>query len=371
MTIEVAEPKVYLMSKTQMVIEELDENKNTIPTLHEFLEAEGCNAETDLCDRLGNYHLGEIESTELDMIPEVAGRACYGSYGRKKDTNERYLQHIIDVGHGSVLEHSTVGLMFTGVSRSFTHELVRHRLFGYSQRSQRFVDESSFSVAMPPIYKGEGWEEAHALVLKASQEALDNYSKLVELGFDKLSTPEMLIDFAEREGYLTPYLRPFNGMTSYHAKEGGMTGGEFLYTEDGAQDKFGDTKNEAGEVISKHVDAINGTKVWWVAQITHDKIVHKRFQKATATARRKTAREAARSVLPNATETKIYTSGNLRAWRGMLDQRASIHAAREIRGIAMEVLKIMKLVAPNVFADYEVKTDSQGIEFATTPNRKV
>ena len=56
-------------------------------------------------------------------------------------TNAGYLRHIIDVGHFSVLEHASVSFYITGVSRSFTHELIRHRHFSYSQLSQRYVPE--------------------------------------------------------------------------------------------------------------------------------------------------------------------------------------------------------------------------------------
>ncbi len=79
-----------------------------------------------------------------EVLPEVAGRLCYMSFKKPRPGgNSAYLGHIKEVGHGSVLEHSVWNFIITGVSRSFTHELVRHRAgFGYSQLSQRYVDES-------------------------------------------------------------------------------------------------------------------------------------------------------------------------------------------------------------------------------------
>src|SRR6266705_2597291 len=79
-----------------------------------------------------------------EALAEFAGRACYQSWSKPNPataTNAGYLAHILDVGHLSVLEHGTVTFYFTGVSRSFTHELIRHRHFSYSQLSQRYVPE--------------------------------------------------------------------------------------------------------------------------------------------------------------------------------------------------------------------------------------
>jgi thymidylate synthase (FAD) len=66
---------------------------------------------------------------------------------------------------------------------------------------------------------------------------------------------------------------------------------------------------------------------------------------------RKQAREAARAVLPNATETKIVVTGNHRAWRDMLKKRWSLHADAEIRAFAGEVLKQLREIAPNTYQD--------------------
>jgi thymidylate synthase (FAD) len=71
-----------------------------------------------------------------------------------------------------------------------------------------------------------------------------------------------------------------------------------------------------------------------------------------ATLRRKLARQAARSVLPNATETKIFVTGNARALRHFVELRGSEHADVEIRKVAVAVLRIMQHEAPSIFADY-------------------
>jgi thymidylate synthase (FAD) len=76
--------------------------------------------------------------------------------------------------------------------------------------------------------------------------------------------------------------------------------------------------------------------------------------------RRKMAREAARSVLPNATETKIVVSGNVRAWRTMLELRLGEGAEREIRRLAMKVLQTLQAASPAFFADFELYDAEDG-----------
>jgi thymidylate synthase (FAD) len=76
--------------------------------------------------------------------------------------------------------------------------------------------------------------------------------------------------------------------------------------------------------------------------------------------RRKMAREAARSVLPNGTETKIVVSGNVRAWRTMLELRLGEGAEREIRRLAVRVLETLRGEAPRFFADFELYQADDG-----------
>ena len=88
-----------------------------------------------------------------------------------------------------------------------------------------------------------------------------------------------------------------------------------------------------------------------------------------AVLRRKQARQAARAVLPNATETRIVVTGNYRAWRHFIAMRASEHADVEIRRLAIECLRQLADVAPAVFADFEVSTLADGTEVAPALSR--
>lgn len=82
------------------------------------------------------------KDTESDSLPELAGRACYGSFGSRQGRigAADYLSHVIEAGHGSVLEHAQWTFAVCRASRGFTHQMVRHRAgFAFSQESQHFI----------------------------------------------------------------------------------------------------------------------------------------------------------------------------------------------------------------------------------------
>ena len=70
-------------------------------------------------------------------------------------------------------------------------------------------------------------------------------------------------------------------------------------------------------------------------------------------ASRKQAREAARAFLPSSMETKMVVTGNMRAWRDVLQKRISPHADAEIQLLSQEILRQLKEIAPNTFQDFE------------------
>src|SRR5947207_5346064 len=130
----IREPTVYLVGRQTVDPAELDR----------FLADHGVAWQTD---------------TEVagEHLVEVAGRVCYMSFARPRPGgNHAYIDHILEVGHGSVLEHAVWNLLFTGVSRSLTHEVIRHRAgCGYSQISQRYVDESVAEYVVPDCIANE------------------------------------------------------------------------------------------------------------------------------------------------------------------------------------------------------------------------
>jgi len=205
-----------------------------------------------------------------DFLMETAGRLCYMSFENPRPGgNKAYIDHIKKVGHGSVIEHSVWNFIVEGVSRSFSHELVRHRAgMAYSQLSQRYVDESVAEYILPPdIQKDtrayEIWEDA----ILHSHNSYIELSNLLFERFSSRSNPE---------------------------------------------------------------EKLNKTEI------------------------RKKARSAARSVLPNATETKIFVTANGRAIRHILEMRGSRHADSEIRNFAIELLRQMQIESPTLFGDYKI-----------------
>src|SRR5207245_5105086 len=117
----------------------------------------------------------------------------------------------------------------------------------------------------------------------------------------------------------------------------------------------------------------------WLGAVAHS---HQAYMKLTEgllnkfqeepdrTLRRKLARQAARSVLPNATETKIFVTANARALRHFIELRASRHAEVEIRKLAVKVLQIMQKEAPHIFQDYQLVPLPDGTQEAVTQHRK-
>ena len=206
------------------------------------------------------------ESTDGERLAEYAGRLCYMSQGNPVNrTTAEYLENIKKQGHGSVLEHAVYVLLIEGISRSCSHELVRHRAgFGYSQISQRYVDESHAAFVLPPAMLGDA-------ALEAAWE------------------------------------------------------------------------RQVTEAQAAYVRAVEGLmqRYEWVTDKVH---------------RRKLAREAARSVLPNATEVKIVVSGNARAWRTMLELRCGDGAELEIRRFAIASLRLLQREAGSLFSDFDIYT---------------
>lgn len=100
---------------------------------------------------------------DADMLAELAGRLCYWSFDRPNvgtSRNVDYIANIVRQRHFSVLEHSSATFLLLDVSRTFTHELVRHRHLSFSQVSQRYVDEAGSFVVPPPLLRDATGTEA-------------------------------------------------------------------------------------------------------------------------------------------------------------------------------------------------------------------
>lgn len=141
---------------------------------------------------IAKYMKLDPDATDMENLVEFAGRACYESFHKPNPDTRKNSNYIVatveDKNHYSIAEHGVVNFYLTGVSRSLTHELVRHRDFGYSQLSQRFVDESHTRFVLPPLYWDKSEDEMDHEELSALADNLADslivYNKLVEAGVD-------------------------------------------------------------------------------------------------------------------------------------------------------------------------------------------
>jgi len=208
-------------------------------------------------------------ATQAEEIVEIAGRVCYMSFGERQSPrdNRSYLENLIKSGHESVLEHVNWTFLMEGVSRAFTHQLVRHRPgWAYSQLSQQYHDEAGAAFVEP--------EE-----LRQHPEALEQWREAMEQA---------------RAAYI-----------------------------------------KLNELLGSAIDHAGREEM-------------------------RAIRSASRSVLPNATETKIVVTANARALRHFLQVRGSIEGDSEMRRVSAELLKLLMREAPKLFEDFEISTLADG-----------
>lgn len=209
---------------------------------------------------IGNRMEIQHESTDAETLTVFAGRQCYESFHRPNTATAEdadYLARTLyEQKHWSIAEHATTTLLFEGVSRAFTHELIRHRHLSYSQLSQRFVDEGYANMVVPPAIR--------------------------EL--------------------------------------------------------------ENGAVKRESLDAME--ELAGVAQNLYDTLVEELMSEGLP---RKQAREAARAVLPNMTETSIVVTGNLRAWHEVIERRTAPDADAEMQEVMGQAKRHLAVVAPAIF----------------------
>ena len=136
-------------------------------------------------EELGYAGADEWHYSDAEIVCEFAGRTCYRSYNRPNPNTadpDSYITNLIKNGHLSVLEHGSMTFGVFGVSRSLTHELVRHRHLSFSQLSQRYA-APDYSPVIPPLFSGDDEVSAEAakLIRDHYRASLEVYEKLSEL----------------------------------------------------------------------------------------------------------------------------------------------------------------------------------------------
>ncbi len=102
---------------------------------------------------------------------------------RWENSAEKFIKMLIRSGHLSVLEHAYASFRIKGGSRSFTHQLVRHRMASFTQQSQRYVNEAQFDYVIPPSIERN--PEALKVYQKFMEEARRAYEKLRNMKIKK------------------------------------------------------------------------------------------------------------------------------------------------------------------------------------------
>lgn len=224
-----------------------------------------------------------------EMVIATAGKLCYSPADindlmekQTPESIERFVNMLVSMGHESPLEHSSFSFAIEGVSRSLTHQLVRHRIASYSQQSQRYVNlENSFKYVIPRKIR----EYAHTKQIfeNAMESAFENYVKI---------SRELLEQFMYE--YVVEELKVYDADASIDTIE------EYMKT------------------------------------------THKKKYNAFV----KVAIENARAVLPNACETKIICTMNLRTLINFCHHRCCRRAQDEIFDLAWAMRKEVEKVSP-------------------------
>jgi thymidylate synthase (FAD) len=298
-------PSVALIAEPRIVLEEFqrwteEQSISDLPKLY---------ADTPLgriIDELRSP-AEERSLSDTELLIEIGGRQCYNAWRRGRE-NEEYIENILATAHGSVLAHSTFTFLVTGVSRSLTHELVRHAQgVAISQESQRYVNAKDVDFVAPPallhIWGGdvdcpaaERWKDARAAEIEDYLRVQAEVTKHCEE--IELPAARTVLDSAVYLGKMT--------------------------------------LEESNELFTKI--------------------------KTTLTKR---ANETARASLPNAAATKGMWTINFRALRHIIALRGAEDADLEIRRFAAELAIICKVSAPNVFRDIEISPGDFGVNQVT------
>lgn len=211
---------------------------------------------------------------DAEKLIATAAKLCYSSSdieslrdGLTDEKVESFIDMIVSIGHESVVEHVSFTFGIEGISRACSHQLVRHRIASYSQKSQRYVNENGFEFITPPA-------------------------------------------IAELPEARTEYDRIIDAITGSYEKLAALL-----------------TEKHTVQFISQGMD-----------------------EKTARSKASKLANEDARFVLPNACETKIVVTMNVRSLFNFFRHRCCNRAQWEIRAVANEMLRQCIEVAPHIFA---------------------
>lgn len=240
-----------------------------------------------------------------ELTIATAGKLCYSPSNiddlMEKQTDEsveRFVNMLVSMGHESPLEHTNFTFAIEGVSRSLTHQLVRHRIASYSQQSQRYVKETQFEYVIPQDIKNNSYlkliYEKHMI---DSQKLYDNIvNNLID---------DYVYDEENYGKYLDVQLKKF--------------------------------KIDKEEFLAWRDD--------WVMETSIAESLKQNYKKLYSVLEKK-AIENARYIFPNACETKIICTMNLRTLINFCHHRCCRRAQEEINQLAWTMVEEIEKVSP-------------------------
>ena len=240
--------------------------------------------------KLDGYLDDPVELSSPEKLIKTAGQWCYLAFSSERTWNKdakKYFKNIKAQKHGSIMEHANFTMAIWGVSRSFTHEIVRHRAgCAFSQVSQRYVGRETLRFVERPEFVDDPL--LHGYFLERIEKSHDEYV----------------------------------WMTDCYLLNKQIIGNELLSAE-------------------------------------------------SKTDLKKKLRQCSRAILPNETEAPIIITGNVRAWRNIIEQRVSEHAEVEIRRVVYNVFLCLKPFLPNILDDYKTVRLVDGTLALASPYSKV
>lgn len=122
-----------------------------------------------------------------ELVIANCATTCYDSNPKDIEASRKMIRSLAKAGHEAMIEHAHATFKLSGVSRVLTHELVRHRLFSFAQRSQRYVKENEETYVMPDVLidnneANANMKQAELVFKMAMNDAWTAYRDLLKLG---------------------------------------------------------------------------------------------------------------------------------------------------------------------------------------------
>lgn len=166
------------------------------------MKAELISITTNVSDQYGD----DVQTAEANVLSviEIGARVCHASLDRMGQ-NKELITQCIKAGHYGILEHVSIGVLISGVSRALSHQLVRHRLLSFCQESQRHVNCEDFAYVTPPEIECN--EEAKEIFDRHAKQTQKAYAELRALKICKEDARFVLPQSCETSLMLTGNVR--------------------------------------------------------------------------------------------------------------------------------------------------------------------